>query len=96
MDVDQIRVVSKSVYGNKYMLEVAAAIAQIGARRTTQKELAALTGIERNLVHVVVNHLEDAGLLRRGSLSGERPLQPEPSAFWSLVGAHLQELRDRD
>src|SRR5437660_1529662 len=96
MDTDHIRGVSRSVYGNSYMLEVAAAIAELVPRTTTQKELATLTRIERNLVFVVVNRLEDAGLLKRGQQAREKPLLPTPSVFWHLAAAHLQELRNRD
>jgi hypothetical protein len=93
MDLDDIRRVSRHVYGNSYLLEVAAAIAEVDAT-TTQLELARSTSIERNLVFLVVNRLERGGLLaRRGTGRGAQPLAVAQSVFWDLATAHLDELR---
>jgi transcription initiation factor IIE alpha subunit len=94
MDRSDVRRVSRCVYGNSYLLEVAAAIFDVGRADTTQKDLAAATHIERNLVFQVVNRLEDAGLvLRRDPNGNTRPLVAMPSVFWQLAASHLDELR---
>lgn len=91
-----VRGVSRHVYGNSYLLEVAAAIARGGGRVTTQKKLAELTGIERNVVAQVVKRLEAAELLQRiGGQGREQPLRPAQSVFWDLVMAHLEETLTR-
>ena len=96
MDADNIRRVSRYVYGNSYLLEVAAAIAEVDGT-TTQKGLATSTSIERNLIFLVVNRLEHGGLLaRRGIDGGAQPLAVAPSVFWGLAAAHLAELRSRE
>jgi transcription initiation factor IIE alpha subunit len=94
VDLSDIRRVSRSVYGNSYLLEIAAAVFDVGRPSTTQKELAAATRIERNLVFQVVRRLEDAGLITRADAEGNtRPLVATPSVFWQLAASHLDELR---
>jgi hypothetical protein len=91
-----VRGISRHVYGNSYLLEVAAAIAGGAGRDTTQKKLAELTGLERNVVAQVVKRLEAAELLQRVAGQGrEQPLRPAQSVFWDLAAAHLEEARRR-
>jgi len=84
-----VREFSAAVFGNKYVLEVAAAAAAFEDGVFTQTNLAGATGLDRNLVALVVKRLEAAGLVKRLSDDGRSvPMERQDSPFWN----HCTEL----
>lgn len=91
---EDLRDVSNAVFGNRYFLEVSAAVAAHPKIRFLQKDLVEATGIEKGLVATVVKRLEAGRLITRLAREGrEQPFEREVSPLWHHVGALRDELR---
>jgi DNA-binding IclR family transcriptional regulator len=94
MDDQEIREVSSGLFDNKYLLEVAAALAVHPKLRCTQKDLVDATHIDKALIGTVLARLEKAGLIERlGAEGRERPFQLVQSGLWASLRDFLAELR---
>lgn len=91
MPEEDLRDLSNAVFGNRYFLEVSAAVGAHPKIRFIQKDLVQTTGIEKGLVATVVKRLEVGLLITRLPRDGrEQPFERHDSPLW----AHLIALRD--
>jgi DNA-binding MarR family transcriptional regulator len=94
VDTAEARGVSHHLFGNSYLLEVAAAVHEAETPRVTRKALVGATGLDKGLVSTAVAKLVKAGLLDAMESDGrEKPLSRRPSGFWRLAADLRAELR---
>src|SRR4051812_48724415 len=93
---EDVRRASKSLFGSRYRLEAARAVAE-SADVLYARELAQQLGLADNQAHSELRHFESAGLLQRlERVPGQRQqyYQRRPSAFWRLAADLMRELVD--
>jgi DNA-binding IclR family transcriptional regulator len=92
--VDEIRDRSKNIFGNRYMLEVCAALAEV-QERTNLSSLIGDSGMSPSVYFGPLHRLAEVGLLenepRAGDGRRDRWYRPKPSGLWAAAG----ELRRR-
>lgn len=96
--MDEIRRISKNLLGNRYRLEVAAAIARAEPAVVSAQAMATELGIAQNLIRAELLKLADAGLvLRLPRVSGQQlqEYQRLESVFWGAMVDLFAEFRDR-
>jgi hypothetical protein len=88
MAVDEIRDRSKNIFGNRYMLEVCAALADV-QERTNLSSLIGESGMSPSLYFGPLRRLAEVGLLEDDSRAGdgrrERWFRPKPSGLWAAA-----------
>lgn len=85
--------VSRGAYGNSYLLEVAAAIADCAKEKFRQKDIVDATGLDKGLVGVAMKKLEGADLIRRAPAEGrDHPYVRADSVYWRNAQRHREEL----
>jgi Mn-dependent DtxR family transcriptional regulator len=93
MDLQLRRDISHQVFGNKYALEVGAAISRYPKNRFTQKDIARVLGIDPNLVKTYLDKLKNSGLVVAHAKEGlEVPCTKEPSQMWKYYEGLEAEL----
>lgn len=93
IDLLRVRERSAAIFNNMYLLEAGAFIAGLSDGEFTQTNAARALGIDRNQVNTALRHLEKAYLIKRlPDRDRERPFQRQPSAFWALCQALLEEM----
>ncbi|MDQ4142361.1 MAG: hypothetical protein M3198_01220 [Actinomycetota bacterium] len=96
MDIEEIREVSKRVLGNRYRLEVAAAIAEqepgvFHARLLADKLRLPDTKVRDELVKFT-----EAGLVQQlPKIRGQQDYRREDSVYWSFALELMKELRKK-
>jgi DNA-binding transcriptional ArsR family regulator len=96
MDHADVRHISKSLLGNAYFLEVAAAIAAVADGQFFAREIAKRLGVADSVVAASLGRLEAAGLLKRlPRVANYQEFERVPSVFWSLSEKLLDETRGR-
>lgn len=90
---DRMSGVSRGAYGNAYLLEVAAAIADFGKDRFRQKDVVTATGLDKGLVALALKKLEAGDLIRRVAPEGrDHPFLRLESVYWANAQRHRAEL----
>jgi DNA-binding MarR family transcriptional regulator len=88
MSMSEIRDRSKTVFGNRYMLEVCAALGDV-QDRTNLSSLIGDSGMSPSLYSGPLRRLEGVGLLedepREGDGWRERWFRPRPSGLWAAA-----------
>ncbi|MBI2169871.1 MAG: hypothetical protein HYU28_10315 [Actinobacteria bacterium] len=90
----EIRRLARELFGNRYLLEVAAQISRFSDGQFIVEEIVRATGIPRNRVDLAMKKLLAAELLKKLPESGrEHPYERMASGYWRLCERFLQELR---
>lgn len=96
MDHADVRHISKSLLGNAYLLEVAAAITVVADGHFFAREIARRLGVADSVVAAALGRLEAAGLLKRlPRVANYQEFERVPSVFWLLTGQLLEEALGR-
>jgi hypothetical protein len=95
MATQELRRISKALFGSRYRLEVAAAVAAAEPNVVYVHGLGERLGLADNLVRLEIGHFEEAGLLiRLPRPPGQQHQHYErmPSSYWHLARLLLDEL----
>lgn len=98
IELERIREVSKALYGNRYRLEVAAAVAQWEPGVVHARALATELRVPDNVVQGELKHFASAGILvPLGRHPRQRTVDYErmPSPYWSSARELLDSLLQR-
>ena len=93
MDLESRREISHHLFGNKFALEVGAAIATYEKERFTQQDIALVTGIDKSCVRTAFVRLHRGQLIEEAG--PERPKNPYKrveSTMWEAYIALRTEL----
>jgi len=96
MPNDQVREISKALFGSRYRLEVAAALADIEPSVLHVRGLAEQLALADNLVRLELLHFEGAHLLvrlPRPPGQQQQHFERMSSAYWQLARELLEEVR---
>jgi predicted signal transduction protein with EAL and GGDEF domain len=95
---EEVRKLSKRLFGNRYRLEVAAAIADAEPSVVYARALAEQLQAPANLVGEELHTLADVGLLvllPRPRGQQQQEFERMPSSYWQLARDFVAELRER-
>lgn len=96
MQRSEVRDVSHHVCGNRYLLEVAAAVAGHPKERFTQQDLAVACQLEKNVVALAVTKLLRGHLIVKLAKDGNtQPYERLQSCYWANAEHLLDELLNR-
>jgi DNA-binding transcriptional ArsR family regulator len=93
---DELRIASKDLLGNKYRLEIGAAIHERNDEPLTALAISDFTGVRYQRVQEDLKRLTAAGLLVQPDEQEGQTVeyQPVESVYWELCRALLLELAD--
>jgi hypothetical protein len=92
-DAERVRSVSKALLGNRYRLEVGAAIAAADGEAVDAQSLSDETGVRYPRVQEQLKHLEAAGMVsRQVGATLRQEYKPEISVFWVFCTQLLAEV----
>ena len=92
MNTTSIRALSKSLLGNSYRLEVAAAIARLDGEPFHAQGVSDDTGIRYARAQAELKHLLAAGMISEAASDTRRvEYKAEQSSFWRLCATLLDE-----
>jgi hypothetical protein len=95
--LDEVRKISKALFGSRYRLEAANAVA-VGGDVLYAREIAQRVGVGDNQAQLELRHFQTAGLLfRLDRVVGQRQqyYQRRDSEFWALARGLHDELLHR-
>jgi hypothetical protein len=95
--LDEVRRISKALFGSRYRLEAAHAVA-VGGDVLYAREIAQRIGVGDNQAQLELRHFETAGLLfRLDRVVGQRQqyYQRQDSEFWALAQVLHDELLEQ-
>ncbi len=98
MGVERVRAASKEMLGNKYRVEIGAAIQSWDGEKLNALTVSDFTGIRYPRVQEDLKRLAAAGLLDQVDDAGSRTVEYKPAAsvYWEFCQALLRELEGVD